>query len=93
MRAVVCLIRRTSVYRVHLFPSVMYERALQLEKSRENTLQWDPESRRLVDRVLEDVYTVLQPTKEQRADRRNVVQFVDTFVKQRIQGMWHLHFF
>ncbi|XP_024362778.1 protein HESO1 isoform X2 [Physcomitrium patens] len=65
---------------------VMYERALQLEKSRENTLQWDPESRRLVDRVLEDVYTVLQPTKEQRADRRNVVQFVDTFVKQRIQG-------
>jgi hypothetical protein len=51
-------------------------------------LQWDPESKRLVDRMLNDVYIGLQPTKEQQEARRSVIKFVDTFVKQRIHGMW-----
>ncbi|KAG0554366.1 hypothetical protein KC19_12G085500 [Ceratodon purpureus] len=65
---------------------VMFERALQFETQREDMLQWDPESKRLVDRMLIDVYVGLQPTKEQQDARRSVIQFVDTFVKQRIHG-------
>ena len=64
----------------------MFERALQFETQREDMLQWDPESKRLVDRMLIDVYVGLQPTKEQQDARRSVIQFVDTFVKQRIHG-------
>lgn len=66
---------------------VMCERALQLEK-RENSLQWNPETRRLMDRMVNDVYMVLQPTKEQQDARRSVIHFVDTFVKQRIPGSY-----
>ena len=66
----------------------MCERALQFENQREDMLQWDPESKRLVDSMLNDVYVGLQPTKEQQDARRRVIQFVDTFVKQRIHGMW-----
>lgn len=66
---------------------VMCERALQLEKQRENTLVWNPECRRLVDSMLLDVYMDLQPTKEQRDARRSVIDFVDTVVKQRMHGM------
>lgn len=65
---------------------VMCERALQLEKQRENTLVWNPECRRVVDRMLSDVYMVFQPTKEQRDARLSVIQFVDNVVRQRIHG-------
>lgn len=72
----------------YLLPSVMCERASQFESQRENMLQWDSESRRMVDRMLNDVYIGLQPTKEQQVARRSVIQFVDAFVKQRLYGMW-----
>lgn len=40
-----------------------------------------------MDRMVNDVYMILQPTKEQQDARRRVIHFVDTFVKQRIPGM------
>lgn len=64
----------------------MCDRALHLEKQQENSLVWTAQSKMLVDSMLDDVYAVLQPTKEQQEARRYVIHFVDNFVKSRIQG-------
>jgi hypothetical protein len=66
--------------------AVMYDRALQLEKQQEQCLQWTPQKLKLVDRMLDEVYGELQPTKEERDARCYVIQFVDNFVKLRIPG-------
>lgn len=70
----------------------MCDRALHLEKQQENSLVWTAQSKMLVDSMLDDVYAVLQPTKEQQEARRYVIHFVDNFVKSRIQGEFLFYF-